>query len=66
MRYDCNDASQKTAVQAGRFVRVQIEAAGSVDLNGVFIDDSPLNEDAVQSRLIFAPEVQNADDTGLS
>ena len=66
VRYDCNDASQKTAVQAGRFVRVQIEAAGSVDLNGVFIGDSPLNEDAVQSRLIFAPEVQNADDTGLS
>ena len=66
VRYDCNDASQKTVVQAGRFVRVKIEAAGSVDLNGVFIDDSPLNEDAVQSRLIFAPEVQNADDTGLS
>ena len=66
VRYDCNDASQKTAVQAGHFVRVKIEAAGSVDLNGVFIGDSPLNEDAVQSHLIFAPEVQNADDTRLS
>ena len=58
--YDREDEAQNAAVQPGRFVRVKIEAAGSVDLNGVFLADSPMNAGAEQSTLIFAPEVQNA------
>ena len=60
VRYDRDDTEQNAAMKAGRFVRVKIEAAGEVDLNGAFIGDSPLNEGAAQSHLIFAPEVQNA------
>ena len=60
VRYDRDDTEQNAAMKAGRFVRVKIEAAGEVDLNGAFIGDSPLNEGAAQSHLIFAPEVRNA------
>ena len=60
VRYDRDDTVQNAAMKTGRFVRVKIEAAGEVDLNGAFIGDSPLNEGAAQSHLIFAPEVQNA------
>ena len=59
VRYDRDDTVQNAAMKAGRFVRVKIEAAGEVDLNGAFIGDSSLNEGAAQSHLIFAPEVQN-------
>ena len=60
VRYDRDDTVQNAAIKTGRFVRVKIEAAGAVDLNGAFIGDSSLNEGAAQSHLIFAPEVQNA------
>ncbi len=60
VRYDRSDEVQAAAVQAGRFVRVKIEAAGAVDLSGIFVGDSPMNGSAEPSRLIFAPEVQNA------
>ena len=60
VRYDRDDTVQNAAMKTGRFVRVKIEAAGEVDLNGAFIGDSPLNDGAAQSHLIFAPEVQNA------
>ena len=40
VRYEKDIPEQNDAVQCGRFVRVKIETASDVDLNGLFICDS--------------------------
>ncbi|MBQ5633188.1 MAG: 30S ribosomal protein S12 methylthiotransferase RimO, partial [Treponema sp.] len=59
VRYEKDIPEQNDAVQCGRFVRVKIETASDVDLNGLFICDSEKNSSVVASDLKFAPEIQN-------
>ena len=50
---------ERKAVVSGRLVRVHINSAGSVDLNGDFVCDSPLNGKIKQSKLKFAQEIEH-------
>ena len=59
VRYEKDIPEQNDAVQCGRFVRVKIETASDVDLNGLFICDSEKNSSSYDSELKFAPEIQN-------
>ncbi len=58
INYDRSDPEQKRAVVSGRLVRVHITSAGSVDLNGDFVCDSPLNQKIRKSQLKFAQEIK--------
>ncbi|MDE5898293.1 MAG: MiaB/RimO family radical SAM methylthiotransferase, partial [Treponemataceae bacterium] len=58
VRYDRDDARQEAAVRPGRFVRAKVESAGDVDLDALFVADSPKNAAVPQSPLVFAPEQQ--------
>ena len=59
VRYEKDIPEQNEAVQCGRFVKVKIETASDVDLNGLFISDSENNSSIHDSELKFAPEIQN-------
>ena len=59
VRYEKDIPLQNDAVQCGRFVRVKIETASDVDLNGLFICDSENNPCNINSDFTFAPEIQN-------
>lgn len=59
VRYEKDIPEQNEAVQCGRFVKVKIETASDVDLNGLFICDSENNSSIHDSELKFAPEIQN-------
>lgn len=59
VNYDRSVPEERKAVVSGRLVRVHINSAGSVDLNGDFVCDSPLNEKIKQSKLKFAQEIEH-------
>ncbi|WP_147634749.1 30S ribosomal protein S12 methylthiotransferase RimO [Treponema pectinovorum] len=57
VNFDRSNPKELEAVRAGRLVRVHINSAGSVDLNGDFVADSPLNKKIKQPKLEFAQEI---------
>ena len=57
VNYDRSDSFQSGAVVSGRLVRVHINSAGTVDLNGDFVCDSPLNKKIRRPQLQFAQEI---------
>lgn len=57
VNYDCSDPAQKEAVVSGRLVRVHINSAGTVDLKGDFVCDSPLNKKINRPQLQFAQDI---------
>lgn len=57
INYDRSDVKQRRSVLPGRLVRVRINSAGAVDLNGDFLCDSPLNKEIKKPDLRFAQEI---------
>ena len=64
--YDKDNEEENSAVKKGRLVRVKITSSSSVDLNGEFICDSPLNKNRATSTLLFAEERINENARGQS
>ena len=54
VRYDRDDVQASKAVAPGRVVRARIVASSDVDLDALFVSDSPLNKDRPNSSLQFA------------
>ncbi len=62
VRYEKEVGNEKDFVKTGRFVRAKIVASGDVDLDAIFVGDSPFNENAEKKEnesLIYAPEIRN-------
>lgn len=57
IRYEAENAEAVNAIKTGRIVKVRIVASGDVDLDGIFISDSPINKELAPSKLTFAPEL---------
>ncbi len=55
--FDRTDKNALLAVKSGRLVRVFVSSAGSVDLYGEFVSDSPKNQNIKNKSLLFAQDV---------
>ena len=66
VQYDRDNPEEMRAVQSGRLVRVKIVSSGAVDLDSVFISDSPLNKNRKESDMDFAELRINSEARGES
>lgn len=66
VQYDRDNPEEMRAVQSGRLVRVKVVSSGAVDLDSVFISDSPLNKNRKESDMDFAELRINSEARGES
>lgn len=57
VKYERDEEKQNKLVQAGRMVRVRVQAVSDVDLDAVLIGDSAINAISDDGSLSFAPEM---------